>query len=331
MLTKIQRGWQRAGWLNRLLYPVSVFYSLIMATRGLLYRLGLKPSFSLPAPTIVVGNLSVGGTGKTPLVIALAGYLESIGYRPGIVTRGYKAESLQGCALVDARSTAKDVGDEALLIYQRCALPVMVGRDRVANGRTLVEEQGCNVILSDDGFAHFRLQRDIDVVVVDGNRGFGNAWCLPAGPLREPIRNLKRGHAVVIHGTQSPDLVIEHDHVFRMSLRTESVTSVDTARTRDLAYFAGQSVHAVAGIGHPERFFSQLSEAGITVIPHPFDDHHDFVESDLDFADDLAVLMTEKDAVKCRRFGASDNHWFVPVSANLDREFYSFIKHRLSP
>jgi tetraacyldisaccharide 4'-kinase len=269
----------------------------------------------MPVPVIIVGNISVGGTGKTPLLIALCEYLVRQGYKPGVISRGYGA-SISGEYSVAANDDAAACGDEPLLIKQRTGCPVMIGRDRVAAAKKLLAENDCDVILSDDGMQHYRLKRDIEIAVVDTQRKFGNGFCLPAGPLREPGSRLNKVDMVVHHG--------KSDHKYHFSLEFGAAINLATGEQRDVESFTAEKAHAVAGIGHPGRFFRQLQALGVDVTEHAFPDHHAYTSSDIDYADSLPILMTEKDAVKCKRLqsvntvgGTYENIWAVPVSAKL--------------
>ena len=338
-------GWQEPNWRNRILWPLSFLYEILIRLRGLAYKWHLRPSQSIDIPVVVVGNLTVGGTGKSPLVIALVAFFQSKGYRPGVITRGYKAQKDKGKRLdsatiwpklVEPKSNAKEVGDEAVMIYERCQVPVMVGPKRAESARKLATEQGCNIIISDDGFAHFNLERDIDIVVVDGARGFGNQWCLPSGPLREPKDHVKRAQLLVINASQHiSSSTAEIKHPAKFTMRMKMAVAQPVVGTHEQTHiaideFKNQTVHAIAGIGNPQRFFDQLGGQGITVIPHAFRDHHDFCASDLDFGDNLAVLMTHKDAVKCRLVLESNdefsdrsaNFWSIPVDIDIDDSFF---------
>jgi tetraacyldisaccharide 4'-kinase len=274
----------------------------------------------------VVGNLTVGGTGKTPLVIWLVERLRAMGLRPGIVLRGYGAGET-GKAMtqvVEFDSDPAQVGDEALLLRLRTGVPVRVDRDRVRAARALVAAD-VNVIVADDGLQHLRLARNYEIAVIDAARGFGNGYLLPAGPLREPVTRLATVGAVVINGESGAGAALAEGHaqaLFSMRLCGERLYPLATPLAGSpgadssiaLASFAGKQVHAMAGIGNPQRFFDQLRGAGLRVSEHPFPDHHRYRSPDLQFDDDLPVLMTEKDAVKCRAF-AADNRWYLPVTA----------------
>lgn len=319
--------WYGPRWRALPLLPLSGVYALGRALHGLPYRLGLRSPVRLPVPVIVVGNITVGGTGKTPLVIHLAQILAEAGEAPGILCRGYGGRSGQWPQRVTAHSDPRVVGDEPVLIAQRIQLPVAAGPNRAAAARLLLS-QGCTVLLCDDGLQHHALARDVEIVVIDGARGLGNGICLPAGPLREPVRRLATADAVVIQG-EGFDI---RRPVRRMSLPLGDALDVATARQRrPLAAFGGQTVHAIAGIGHPQRFFTALREAGLRVVGHAFPDHYDYRPQDLAFAADAPLLMTEKDAVKCVGF-APANAWFVPVSARvapaIDDELLTWIRQR---
>jgi len=313
---------------------------MIVRLRAQAYASGWLPRHRVSKPVIVVGNLSVGGTGKTPLVIWLVERLCELGLRPGIVLRGYGARRRERGAVsrrVQIDSDPAAVGDEALLLRLRTGVPVLVDRDRVRAARALVNA-GVNVIVADDGLQHLRLARNYEIVVIDAARGFGNGYLLPAGPLREPRARLSQVGAVVINGEGGVLLAADEAPVFSMHLRgerlyplTAAAGAADRAHVGDsiaLASLAGKRVHAMAGIGNPQRFFDQLSVAGLTVIAHPFPDHHRYRALELQFNDGLPVLMTEKDAVKCRAF-AADHCWYLPVAAEFAPEQGSALLARL--
>jgi tetraacyldisaccharide 4'-kinase len=281
---------------------------------------------------VVVGNLTVGGSGKTPLVIHAAELLKAKGWRPAIVSRGYlrgaRAEP-QPPRAVSLASDPAEVGDEPVLLARRSGCPVWVGADRAAVALRLRDEHpDCDVILMDDGLQHYGLRRDVEIAVVDA-RGFGNGMMLPAGPLREPRSRLSSVDAVVAHGTDRVEGHGARAVQFRMRLEgDEAHRATDARERRKLATFAGSRVHAVAGIGDPERFFRHLAAHGVAFEPHPFPDHHPFAAADLEFGDAAPVLMTEKDAVKCKRF-AKPAHWVLPVRAVTDAAFDAWLLRRL--
>lgn len=300
----------RRPWLLR---PLTWLYRALVAARASMYQRGWLHSERLPVPVLVVGNISLGGTGKTPLVIALIDWLRAQGWQPGVVSRGYGGSQREPALLPEAPDPAR-YGDEPCLIGMRAGVPVAVGRDRPAAARLLVQA-GCDVVVTDDGLQHYRLQRDIEICVLDGQRRLGNGLMLPCGPLREPPSRLRRVDYRVCNGG-SP-----HDGEIDMRLSGGQVRSVaDRRREQALAAFAGQTVHAVAGIGHPRRFFDSLRAQGLNVLEHAFPDHHAFVRTDIDFGDDLPVLMTEKDAIKCIEF-AHAGCWSVPIQASLPEPF----------
>ena len=268
----------------------------------------------LAVPVIVVGNISVGGTGKTPFVIWLVEHLRQWGFKPGIVSRGYGGHAPTYPLHVTADTVATHCGDEPLLLAQRLQCPLVVDPDRLTAARELIEKYPIDVIVSDDGLQHYKLPRDLEICLVDGARGLGNGALLPAGPLREPPSRLREVGLVVVNGGGWRGEGPEHAD---MMLRMEQAVSLQAPLVqKPLTDFAGQRVHAIAGIGNPARFFSQLQSFGIQVIPHVFPDHHDYNSLELSFGDNAPVLMTEKDAVKCSAF-ARTQQWFVPVNAEL--------------
>lgn len=303
------------------LLPLSWLFCLVVSIRRLLYRLGLIKRYRAPVPVVIVGNISVGGTGKTPLIIALSDLLMLQGYKVGIISRGYggKVSGVHAVAVTDSPAVC---GDEPLLIKKRTDQPVFISSNRAAAARQLLASSNCDVILSDDGLQHYRLQRDIELAVVDAGRQFGNGYCIPAGPLREPVSRLKQVDMVVYHGDSA------HDYHFELVF--DQCIKLNSQQTAMIADFAGSPVHAVAGIGRPSRFFEQLKSQGLEVIEHPFPDHYAYTADDLVFGDDLPILMTEKDAVKCGNLDLS-NAWAVPVTARLSekliRDFSGLIKH----
>ena len=293
-----------------LLLPLEWLFRLLVVLRRLAFRVGLMPSYAVAVPVIVVGNISVGGTGKTPLVVWLVSLLQKAGYRPGIVTRGYGGKAERWPQQVRADSDPVMVGDEPVMLAQRCACPIIAAPDRVAAAKALLNHSKCDLIITDDGLQHYRLKRDIEIVVIDGERRFGNGHCLPAGPLREPRSRLDEVDFVIANGLAGRG-------EFAMSLEEAGLRSLgNDGLVTTFDEFAGQRVHALAGIGNPQRFFQLLRSRGLEVIEHSFPDHHDYQPQDLDFSDTLPILMTEKDAVKCRRF-ANQQMWYVPVNAHL--------------
>jgi tetraacyldisaccharide 4'-kinase len=294
----------------------------VAVLRALAYRRGWLASFAAGVPVIVIGNLSVGGTGKTPLVIWLVEYLRRRGHRPGIASRGYGGDVGKEPLPVAADADPARFGDEPVLLARRSGAPVVVARDRVAAARRLAGEHGCDVVVTDDGLQHYRLRRDLEVLVVDGARGFGNGRCLPAGPLREPVRRARRADLVIFNGRSDgrrPGMRL---------LPGDAVSLADAARTRPLGDFRGVRVRAVAGIGHPRRFFTMLEQLGLAIDPMPYPDHHRFSAADAADWGAGPVLMTEKDAVKLKGPALPDA-WFVPVAAEPDADFIRSLEQAL--
>ncbi|GAB6042198.1 tetraacyldisaccharide 4'-kinase [Endothiovibrio diazotrophicus] len=310
----LERCWYRGHPFAWVLIPPSWLFAAIAAARRLAYRVRLFKAHRIGVPVIVVGNLTVGGSGKTPLTEALVRLLREEGYRPGVVSRGYGGKAERLPREVGPDSDPYRVGDETVLLARRCGCPVAAGADRVAAARLLRERFAVDVVVSDDGLQHYALARDIEIVVVDGARRFGNGRLLPAGPLREPPGRLRQADLVVANGAS-------RDGEFAMELVVaEVVNLLDETLRRPLETFRGEAVHAVAGIGHPPRFFAELARYGVVAECHPFPDHHAFAARELEFGDSRAVLMTEKDGVKYRRH-AANRHWYVPVTARFDEAF----------
>lgn len=322
-MTWLDRYGYSLNWVSVLSWPLSLLFGAAVWVRRWLYVQGLSKSEELGVPVIVVGNISVGGTGKTPLVAWLVELVREVGYKPGVVSRGYGGQSAEWPRYVTIDSDPHQVGDEPVLLARRCRCPVVVGPDRVAAARVLFDTYDCNVIVSDDGLQHYRLSRDIEIAVVDGFRRLGNAACLPAGPLREPPSRLREVDFVVGNG-------VARGGEYLMSLHGETAVNLgDSCISAALAGFRSGTVHAVAGIGDPGRFFDHLRRAQLRIIEHPFPDHYAFRAEDLHFREDLPVLMTEKDAIKCRPI-APDGCWYVPVSAQLEPEFEEQMLKRLA-
>ncbi len=301
--------------LALVLAPLSMLYCAIARLRIWGYTQGLWAQHSPAVPVIVIGNLTVGGTGKTPLTLWLAEWLQHQGWQPGIVTRGYGGQLGHQVALVPTTGDPAVFGDESILLAQRAGCPVMAGRDRVAAARALAA-QGCNLVLCDDGLQHYRLVRALEILVIDGQRQFGNERCLPAGPLREPRTRAKTVDLIVINGADA-----ENAHP-ALHLAPGKLTNLhDATRTCTLEQPFAEPVTAVAGIGHPERFFSLLETHGWQIHRTPYPDHHRFTAQDIArWPAQQPVLMTEKDAVKCRKF-ATTQHWYLPVSAVPNPQF----------
>lgn len=308
--------WYSKNLLAYCLLPLSFLYRIIIALRKWLYQRNIKPVTRFNVPVIIVGNITVGGTGKTPLVIWLAHFLKQQGYKPGIVSRGYGGVAAQYPVMVTATSDVKVVGDEPLLIARNTQCPLVVDPNRVQAVKKLLADTECNIVISDDGLQHYALGRNVEMIVVDGDRKFGNQFCLPAGPLREPMTKLTNVDLIVTTGVEQ--VLVPHAFC--------QVTNSNITQT--LNYFQNKTVHAVAGIGNPQRFFKLLRKMGLTVIEHAFPDHHVFQPKDLCFGEDAIILMTEKDAVKCEKF-AGENVWYLSVRAELNAECVAKIQRLL--
>ncbi|MEO6226511.1 MAG: tetraacyldisaccharide 4'-kinase [Thermomonas sp.] len=310
---------------------LSAVYGTATALRRRLYRSGIKRSRHPGVPVIVVGNIVAGGTGKTPLVIALVNRLRAAGFTPGVASRGHGRSDAKTARWVDADSDAALSGDEALLIANNTGAKVRVDRDRVAAAQALAKA-GCDVIVCDDGLQHYRLARDIEIEVVDARRRYGNGRLLPAGPLREPMERAADCTFRVLNlGVVQDEAMAPASGLGEWPMRLQVIEALLLlgGHSQSLAAFAGQRVHAVAGIGDPERFFTTLRALDIAIVPHAFPDHHAYQAQDLDFGSPLPVLMTEKDAVKCTAF--AQRHWYsVPVQARMPDAFWAALLEKLA-
>ncbi|HLP98974.1 MAG TPA: tetraacyldisaccharide 4'-kinase [Sideroxyarcus sp.] len=327
-MERLQHHWYRISPLHLLLFPLSLLFRTLAGLRRFLYSSGILTSVKLPVPVVIVGNISVGGTGKTPLTLWLAQQLIDNGWHPGIVSRGYTRnnggkDTPHQVVLDDA---ADEVGDEPLLMAQRALCPVWIGRDRPAATLALLQTHPeCDIILSDDGLQHYRLRRDAEIVVIDGARRFGNGLLLPAGPLREPVSRLHAVDAVVVNGGAAGS------GEFAMRLEgSRFYNLLNPAIVVTAGELAGQRLHAIAGIGHPQRFFNHLQQLGLECRVHAFPDHHHYAAADIDFADADAILMTEKDAVKCAAF-ATEKCWALRVDAQVSPALTQLILKKVTP
>jgi tetraacyldisaccharide 4'-kinase len=322
-LTFVDRHWYRLSWLSVLLTPAAVLFGGIVAVRRGLYSSGVLSSQHMPVPVVIVGNIVAGGTGKTPLVLWLCEYLAEHGYTPGIVSRGYGGS---GQTMEVAGTSASLAGDEPALLAQRSRRPVWIGRDRAGAARALLgAHPQCDVIVADDGLQHYALARDVEIAVVDASRGNGNGLLLPAGPLRERAGRLDQVDAIVLTAGGAPTSA----KTFAMSLEGNTFRNLLNPQFhQEASAFQGKRLHAIAGIGNPARFFDHLQALGLGFTAHAFADHHDYSPSDLDFAGADAILMTEKDAIKCQRF-ARENHWVLPVDAHVDAALGQLVLDKL--
>lgn len=333
MANWLQKQWQHYSLWHLLLIPLSWLFGGITSIRKSLYQIGWLKSVRLAVPVIIVGNINVGGTGKTPLVIWLAEQLQLAGYNPGIISRGYGG-NLKGAQAVLASSTPQQVGDEPVLIAKRSQCPVFVSANRIEAGQALLQAHPeCDVIVSDDGLQHYRLQRDVEIVVFDSLKGFGNGALLPAGPLRESQARLKTVDVIVSNGKFAginKHLKVDGLPLTQMNLESGVFYNLsDTSKQCDASAFFNQKILAIAGIGNPERFFQQLRHLGLNFQARSYDDHHPFQSQDFESAVADIVLMTEKDAVKCHAF-AKPNFWVLPVHAAINNDLISIVLNKLN-
>lgn len=310
--TRIEQTWYGKSGLTLFLRPLSWLFVMISRLRRLAYKTGIKRQITLDVPVIIIGNLTVGGTGKTPLVIWLANYLKQAGYKPGILSRGYGGQARHWPQQVRPDADPIMVGDEAVVIARRTQCPMAVGPSRVAAGQALLKYADVDVILSDDGLQHYALARDIEVLVIDGIRRFGNGLCLPAGPLRECPERQHEVDCKVTNGIAAQD-------EYAMQYRDAVAVNLLDHSERELSDFIGKPLHAIAGIGNPDRFFNFLRSKGLRMTSRAYPDHYLFTPETID-SGEASVLMTEKDAVKCQRF-ARDNWWYINAEVQLPDEF----------
>jgi len=322
--------WYNGHPLFALLLPLSLVFALIAGLRRAAYRLGWVRAWRAPVPVVVVGNVSVGGTGKTPLTLALVEHLRRQGWRPGIVSRGYGGQGATCPQIVLMDSDAAQVGDEPLLLARRAQVPVVIDPLRVRGVQHLLANSDCNIVLCDDGLQHYALARSVEIAVVDGQRGLGSGWLLPAGPLREPASRLHSVDLVVVNGAwRAAGDLPGAAAIMSLASGTWQPVGADAGSMTASQPSAGL-IHAVAGIGHPPRFFAMLAGQGFQPIPHAFPDHHAYTAADLQFSPSAPVVMTEKDAVKCAAI-APPNSWYVPVQAILPDSFWQALDQRLAP
>ena len=330
--------YQKKKWIYFLL-PLTVLFWLISIVRRLFYRVGVLKQTQIPVPVIVVGNISVGGTGKSPLTAYLVKELKRKGFRPGIVSRGYGGKSEAYPLLVNNTSNTSEVGDEPVMLYQMTNSPVVVDPIRSRAALKLYNDHNCNVIICDDGLQHYALSRDIEICVIDGQRGLGNGQLLPVGPLRESKKRLCDVSFIVVNGDKrSVETLIKSEGVnpeerlFSMTLQSKNLVNLFDTSVLPVGDLNNIDIHAVAGIGNPDRFFKALEELGANVDGHGYPDHHDFVVSDIEFNHGLPVVMTHKDAVKCRPlFGTNrpKNLWYMPVEAQINESFIDSLHKKL--
>lgn len=310
--SKLLGAWQHKNWLSWLLLPLSGIYGLVSWMRQRAYASGLLKSYRAPLPVIVVGNITVGGTGKTPTVIYLIELLRRNGFKPGIVSRGYTSAADQFPLTVSTQTPVELAGDEPALIVKRTAAPMVIGPNRAMAIEQLTNEFDVDTIISDDGLQHLAMQRDIEICILDKTKTSNNDYLLPAGPYREAKQRLQTVDLIVEHHTERVELSAERYPMKLKPLKPEAISNG--------VWNNPKTAHAVAGIGNPDRFFNTCRAMDLNIIEHVFDDHHAYQFSDIDFSDDLPVLMTEKDAVKCSGF-ADTRHHYLPVNAILSADF----------
>lgn len=323
--TRLSDAWYQGHPLLALLRPLECLYRAVAVHRRRRFLRGAGPIYRAPLPLVVVGNLSLGGTGKTPMVLWLVRHCRERGLRVGVVSRGYGARPAAFPHRVRATDSAREAGDEPLLMVRRCGVPLVIDPHRARAVRALLRQEPLDLVLSDDGLQHYRLARDLELVLVDAARGLGNGHCLPAGPLREPAERLDEVDAVLYNGARE-----DSGRGYGLLLRPSALIHLRSGRRHALEHFPpGQALHALAGIGNPQRFFASLEALGWRPIPHAFPDHSRYDPSSLRFSPALPLLMTEKDAVKCREFAGPD-WWYLEVEAVPSAAFIDWFDRRLA-
>ena len=312
-MTIWQKLWYSSSKLRWLLYPLSFIFLCIVIIRKKMYHCHILKSYKIPVPVVIVGNITVGGTGKTPLVIYLVELLQNSGYKVGIISRGYKSRAKKYPFIIDTHTTVEEAGDEPFLMYKKLRCPIAISKNKIDACQLLLKETNINIIISDDGLQHYRLQRDIEIAVVDADRVFGNQLLLPAGPLREPVSRIKDCHFVIYQGN-----TLENNN-YHMTYITENIKQLIDNKEKT----PQGKIIAIAGIGHPDKFFNTLKSINIVCERYiPFSDHAHYhpqkLQQLMDNAD--ALIMTEKDAIKCFPF-AIKNWYYLPIKAKLSQEF----------
>lgn len=321
---RLLRAWYAGHPALHLLRPLEALYRQVLRRRRNAFREGRRAVYRAPVPVLVVGNITLGGTGKTPMILWLIDFLRQRGLRVGVVSRGYGARPPYTPWQVTSEQDATLAGDEPLLIVQRTGVPLYIAAERSLAVQALLEAHAVDILLCDDGLQHYALARDIELVLIDAARGLGNGRCLPAGPLREPAERLQEVDACLYNG--APD---DLPHGYALTLQPTALINLCSGERVALQHFpAGQALHAVAGIGNPQRFFATLEALHWKPICHAFADHAQYSAAQLTFADDLPVLMTEKDAVKCRAF-ARPNWWYLAVDAQPSPAFTAWLEQRM--
>ncbi len=320
LTTRIEKSWYRDKWLNFWLLPLTALFFLLSHSRRLWLTQIKKASKNNEIPVVVVGNINIGGTGKTPLTCRLVELLTEKDIKVGIISRGYGSSAPHYPYALSKGESAQVVGDEPKLLRDRLGCPVVIGSDRNA-AIELLSQQGVDLILSDDGLQHYKMARDYEIVVLDASRKLGNGWLLPAGPLREGAWRLNTVDCIIYNGSGSSiESSFDRDEL-SMEIAPIAWVNASTRERKPLDYFAGKKLHAIAGIGNPQRFFNTLDELKVEHQDHVFVDHHAFVNTDLRLADQFSsqLVMTEKDWVKCAGF-ADDSMWYLEISARLNNQ-----------
>jgi len=312
----VTKSWYQGAYWLYLLWPLYLIYSVVTLLRKYLYKSRAFKSYRAKVPVVVVGNITLGGTGKSPLVAYLVEALTEMGFKPGVVSRGYGARvSQEEVREVSTNSLVSEVGDEPLMLKRRVGCPIFISPTRALAVQAL-EKKGCDIVITDDGLQHYALGRDIEICVFDGERKWGNGHLLPMGPMREPLKRINMTDFVVMNGADWVGPKQPRIAAFRMDLEASNLRALNNEQTLSLSELKGKEVDAIAGIGNPERFFNTLVAKGLLVESYRFSDHHAYTQSDVCFEGGRPLIMTEKDAVKCQALNLQEA-WYLPVSAKL--------------